>query len=425
MRIGIQAWGSEGDVRPFLALGHALARNGHEVTLALTDFEDRSYARYESSLGIRIREVATPVISDPAELDEIGRDLLDAGHPLKQSRIILERMFEPVVAPMFEAARVLCSENDLVVGHFFHHPVHTAAEAAGVPEVTVTLAHNMIPSGTLPPEGIPDLGPRSNRFFWKVATFFTDRLLLPGINDLRGATGLPAHVHAADSWHSPFLDLVAVSPTLCPRPADWRPRHRVTGFLSLPATGQVDPVPEALDDFLRAGPPPVFVTFGSLTPTDELGRRESSAILEDALARSGRRGVIQGMGEPGSRGGDDVLHVGRVPHSQVLPRCAAVVHHGGAGTTQTVLSAGVPSVVVPHVADQFFWGAELHRHGVAPPPVNRKALTGRRLAQRIGAILRDDGPTGRAQNISASLAREDGCGTAVALIEDAARARGL
>lgn len=425
MRIGIQAWGSEGDVRPFLALGHALARNGHEVTLVLTDFEDRSYARYESSLGIRIREVATPVLSDPAELDEIGGALLAAGHPLRQSRIILERMFEPVVVPMFEAARVLCGESDLVVGHFFHHPVHTAAEAAGVPEVTVTLAHNMIPSGALPPEGIPDLGPRSNRLFWKVAAFFTDRLLLPGINGLRAGAGLPAHSHVADSWHSPLLDIVAVSATLCPRPHDWPSRHRVSGFLSLPPSGQVDPVPRELEDFLASGSPPVFVTFGSLAPKDAAGRRETSAILEDALARAGRRGVIQGLDGEGSTRRDEILHVGRVPHALVLPRCAAVVHHGGAGTTQTVLSAGVPSVVIPHVADQFFWGSELHRHGVAPAPLNRKALTGPRLAHRLRSVLGSPAPAAKARAISAALAAEDGCTAAVALIEDVARPRRL
>lgn len=89
MRIGIQAWGSEGDVRPFLALGGALAESGHDVTAVLTDFEDRDYGRYAATLGVAIRQVATPVIADAAELDEIRRSLLAAGHPVEQSRIIV------------------------------------------------------------------------------------------------------------------------------------------------------------------------------------------------------------------------------------------------------------------------------------------------------------------------------------------------
>lgn len=422
MRIGIQAWGSEGDVRPFLALGSALAESGHDVTVVLTDFEDRDYDRYEATLGLTIRQVATPVIGDPAELDEIRQSLLDAGHPVKQSEIIVRRMFDPVVPAMFEAAQVLAGESDLMIGHFFHHPANTAAEAAGIPGVTVTLAHNIIASGAYPPEGIPDLGGALNRFFWKVAMGAVDHLYLKKANAFRSAAGLPTRKHMSDIWHSSLLDLVAVSPSLCPTPSDWPERHRVCGFLNLPATGQVDTVDAELEAFLGGGEPPVFITFGSLTPRHAADRAHTRRILEDAVARARCRAVIQGFVDPGDEAAPTdarILHLRRAPHAAVFPRCAAVLHHGGAGTTQTALAAGAPSVVVPHVADQFFWGAELHRLGVAARPLPRTKMTSRALADRITSVLGDPRIRPRVRALGEALSREDGAHTAARLVEAA------
>lgn len=419
MRIGIQAWGSEGDIRPFVALGHSLSRAGHDVTLVVTDFEDRDWTRVEEPLGIRIRTVATPVIADPEELGEIGRRLVEAGHPAKQSRIIVRHMFDPVVEPMYEAAQALASESDLMVGHFFLYPTRTAAELAGIPEVSVTLAHNLIPSGDLPPEGIPDVGALWNRFFWRVAAFVVDRSFLSAANRFREAAGAPTYDHMFDAWHSELLDLVAVSPTLCPTPEDWPERHRVSGFLRLPETGDPDPVPPALEAFLSAGDPPVYVTFGSLTPTDPAGRAELREIVERALERTGVRAVVQGLSD-GPAVSNRCVHVGRTSHARVFPRCAAVVHHGGAGTTQSALLAGVPSVVIPHVADQFFWSSELRRHGVAARPLPRDELTASSLAGRLDAVVGNLPMQSAARALAEAISLEDGGATAVTLIEDAA-----
>lgn len=421
MRIGIQAWGSEGDVRPFLALGHALSRAGHRVALVLTDFEDRSYARYEEPLGVCIRTVATPVIEDPAELAEIRRSVIEAGHPVKQARVIVKRLLDPVVPEMYRASHELVADSDLVVGHFFHYPLRAAAELAGVPEVSVTLAPVLIPTATMPPEGVPDMGPRWNRFFWRVAEFTLDRLFLGPVNRFRAEAGLAPHRHMTDAWHSDLLDLVAVSPTLLPTPEDWPERHRVSGFLRLPEGGDPDPIPAALERFLADGDPPAFVSFGSLAPTDPAGRADGLAILERAIARAGCRAVIQGFSGDGATpdSGDAVLHVGRVPHARVFPRCAAVVHHAGAGTTQTTLMAGVPSVTVPHVSDQFFWAAELHRKGVGARPLPGAHLTASALAGRLREVVGNPAMQDAAGILAEALAAEDGATTAVSLIEEA------
>ncbi|MGD8322295.1 MAG: glycosyltransferase, partial [Gemmatimonadota bacterium] len=286
MRIGIQAWGSEGDIRPFLALGHGLVRAGHRVTVVVTDLGARDYAAYQERLGLRIRTVATPVVPDPAELDDIGRAILRAGHPARQSRIIIERLFDPAVPEMYRAATALCAETDLVVGHFFQTPLRAAAEAAGIPEVSVTLTPSMIPTGAMPPEGVPDLGRRWNRTWWGVAAWVLDRMFLSRINRFRAEAGLPPHTHVLDAWSSRLLDLVAVSPTLCPVPEDWPEQHRVCGFLTLPPDGQLDASPPALEAFLDEGDPPAFITFGSLTPSEEAERFDALRIFTEAVSRA-------------------------------------------------------------------------------------------------------------------------------------------
>lgn len=425
MRIGIQAWGSEGDIRPFLALGAGLARAGHRVTLALSDLRGARYERWAPALGVEVRTVAEPPPERSAELGDLSARLLESS-AFEQGKLVTERLFRPAVPEMLAAARELVAESDLVVGHYFHHPLRTAAEAAGVPEVSVTLAGDVLPSAAYPPTGLPDLGGWANRAGWALAGFMMRRAFLGPVNQLREEMGLSPARSMADVWHSRLLDLVAVSPTLVPPEDDWPSRHRVCGFLRLPAPERVDPTPPHVEAFLDAGDPPVYVGFGSLSPTDAEVRAALVREVETALARAGRRGVLQGLAEPGGRGGSPhILHVGRLPHDRIFPRCAAVVHHGGAGTTQTAVVAGVPMVVVPHVADQFWWAGLLERRGVASRPLPRTRLDAARLAERVEAAL-DPAMAARASELGSRVrAEEDGVAVAVRWIEEVARAEGL
>ena len=218
------------------------------------------------------------------------------------------------------------------------------------------------------------------------------------------------------------MNLVAVSPTLCVPPPDWAPHHRVTGFLALPDTTQ-EAVPDEVEAFLRDGPPPVFMGFGSLMPRDRALLEETVATFRQAAARAGCRAIVHvPPGSPVTEGRDGhTLVIGRVSHAALFPRCVAIVHHGGAGTTQTVLRVGVPSIVVPHVADQFFWAEELARIGVAPKPLPRRRLNARALASRLRVVLGNERMSARAREFAARIAPEDGVNSAADLIEGVAR----
>src|SRR6185436_18424883 len=112
MRVGIQTWGSEGDIRPFVALGAALRRRGHDVELVYTEIGDRRYESIASSLGFTARAVASPIV-DGERAIEIGLKVLSARNELQQGLIIARSLLEPVIEPMHEAAIDLCRRSDL------------------------------------------------------------------------------------------------------------------------------------------------------------------------------------------------------------------------------------------------------------------------------------------------------------------------
>jgi sterol 3beta-glucosyltransferase len=421
MKIGLQAWGSEGDIRPLIALSHGLARRGHDVELIYTDFEDRQFDALANALGFRARAVATPV-ADPDEMTRIGLRILDARDPLTQSQIIVRHLFDPVSEQMFAAATDLCRRSDLVVGHFFLYQLQAAAELTGLAHASVMFAHNLVPSRSMTPTGLPRLGAWANTLEWKLARYAVNRAMLANINRFRARLALaPLADVMTQAWVSPRLNLIAVSPTVCQPPIDWPPSHRVSGFLALTAAAQ-ETIPDEVHAFLNEGPPPVFMGFGSLMPRDRTKLDETVSVLRSAASRAKARAIIHVP--PGSHSqlvaGRDghVLMIGRVSHAALFPHCAAVVHHGGAGTTHTALTAGVPSIVVPHVADQFFWADELQRIGVALTPVRRRSLSVDRLADRIRATTSNAGLRQRARDLASQIQAEDGVERAADLVEN-------
>lgn len=418
-RIGIQSWGSEGDLRPFVALAAGLRRVGHEVTLVVTDISDRDYEKYEDALDITVRTVATPVLSD-ADAERLGRELVQKPNPFEQGKLINRAMFRPVVPQMFEAAKQLCAESDLVIGHFYLHPLDAAAELSDTPRLSVTLQADVLPSAAYAPTGVKTLGGFWNRFWWKFVEKLMANVLLPEANELRDAVGLPKRKTMAEVWHSDLLDVVAVSPTLCPPRDDWHPRHKMSGFIQLEGGGGAATVPDSVESFLNDGSPPVFMGFGSLTPRDTAGKLEAKELLETAARRSGKRAIIQGLtDEEETALAGRILHVGRVPHDLVYPRCAAVVHHGGSGTTQTAMTAGVPSVIVPHVFDQFTWGNVVHALGAGTKPLPRKKLKPGPLAELVNEAANSKEMHERAAELGRALAEEDGQAEAVRFVDEA------
>lgn len=414
----MQTWGSEGDIRPFVALGHALARRGHQVELLYTEIGNRRYDDVAKSLGFTARAVASPVVADEQELFEIGLEAINTRNQLQQGLLISHRLLEPVIPQIYQAGLELARRSDIFVHHFIVHASRAAADNARVPFVTVTFAHMLLESRHIHPTGFPRLGDWMNAFGWKIARLALNKTLLTDVNRFRARVDLPRLDDLLnDAWASHLLHLVASSPALIDRPPDWPQWNQLSGFLSLPAH-EHEVMSDDVAEFLSRDPAPIFMGFGSLMPTSGQHLVDTIELMRDAAARAGQRAIIQSEIEWPST--NDVLFVKRTPHALVFPRCAAVVHHAGAGTTHTTLKTGSRSITVPHVSDQFAWSDDLHRLGVGTKPLKRTKLTAGALASRIREAVGNAQMKQDAVAIQQRMAADDGPGTAARLIEQAA-----
>ena len=420
MRVGIQTWGSEGDVRPFIALGAGLRAAGHEVRLGVSS-EDRDYEALSRKLGFEVFPVGQNQFPTVEEMDWLLQEVVRHKVPINQFKRLMELAFDPVIPEMTEAARDLCGWADAVVGHFIHYPLAIMAESAGVPHATVTLAHVTMPTRYRNPHGFPKLGTWGNRFGWWVMRKMVNRMMLGDVNRLCVAEGLtPRKDLVKELWISSKLNLIGVSPSICPQQPDWGPETAVCGFFSLPDDSIQWEMPDDLAAFLERGEPPVYFTLGSLTPRQPSEQRALVEIFVEAVKLAGCRAIIQ-AGDPAEFPQSESIHyLTAAPHARVFPRCSAVVNHGSSGTSQTALEAGVPLVAVPHISEQEFWGEELKRLGVSPGWVHRRRLTAARLAKLLRSV-KEDSFRENARRLGQEISREDGVAAAVKLIEQKLR----
>ena len=197
------------------------------------------------------------------------------------------------------------------------------------------------------------------------------------------------------------------SPALIPKPKDWGPHIEIAGFYFLSAGLSYAP-PMDLTTFLDAGPPPIYIGFGSIVVEDP---NAMTRLIFDAVKKTGQRALVSkgwggfGADELGVPPG--VFMLGNVPHDWLFTRVSCVVHHGGAGTTAAGIACGKPTVVVPFFGDQPFWGAMVAKAGAGPHPIPYKQLTADNLAKAIMEALN---PTAlqRARDLGAKISSEKG-----------------
>jgi sterol 3beta-glucosyltransferase len=419
MKIGMQTWGSHGDIRPFLALAEGLQAAGHEVTLVITCVDSPAYNDLTSANGVAIRVIASPVIT-PEQGEKIGQTVYQTVNPMTQMATILRLCLDPVEDAMFAAAQALCAQSDIVIGHYFLHPLQIAAEKAGKSHVSVLLTHAGVPSAFEHPMGASILGKWGNRLLWRLTQFMLNKTLKHYPNRLRQQLGMrPTRDIVTEVWLSPELTLVAVSPQICTRQPDWPASAHVCGFLNMPNIAMDGAIPPAMAAFLDHGAAPLYMTLGSWMPKDMAGQTRTLLLLTQAAQMAGCRAIIQSPSwqDCGVRPSDQIFYVDNVPHHQVFPRCRAVVHHGGAGTTQSATLAGKPSVVIAHISEQEHWGRELRRLGIAASLLKRRNVSAWSLARGIGEVLAAPAMQSRAAGLAQAMRQEDGVATAVRLIQ--------
>ncbi|MFI6152724.1 glycosyltransferase [Kitasatospora sp. NPDC051170] len=411
MRILIATAGSRGDVAPFTGLGVRLRTAGHQVAVAT----HATFAESVRSAGLEFR----PLPVDPrAELaSDEGRRLLKAGTGpgVIVQLLRMGRRFMPALGEGIVEATALGA--DLLLTSSATDPLgQVAAEASGIPSLGLHL-QPLSPTREFAPAvtGARSLGALGNLLAGYAVQAGTDQLFAPAVRELRRRLGLPGVGVAGARRGHPVLH--GFSPTVVPRPADWHPRLDVAGYWWPPEPDDWQP-PARLLDFLAAGPPPVFVGFGSLVVPDP--ERLTGTVLAAARAARVRLLLQSGWSGLAAEDSESVLTIGDAPHSWLFPRTAAVVHHAGAGTTAAALRAGTPTVPVPAQLDAPFWSARLTRLGVSPGPVPLRTLTASHLAASLRRTLDDPRYTARARAVATALAAEDGTAKVLAAVERAA-----
>ncbi|CAM3854988.1 glycosyltransferase [Tsukamurella strandjordii] len=409
-RIAISAFGTRGDVVPLTGLGRRLQSSGIDVVIAAQE----PYRPEVDSAGITFaplpRDTRAETIASPA-----AQALVD-GTSMRPSKESLEEMREGLrgvgkaMAEASDGADLLLLEGP--VGALLGR--HVAA-ALGLPSAGV-MFQPASPTGAFSP---PALGTRSfgrlgNRAVWWLGGF-AERVYAPVVAELRRDLGLPAKPSAAEKRaRRGWPVLYPFSEAVLPRPRDWPDHLHVTGYLTPESVGGL---PSHVEAFLEAGPPPVAITLGS---TATAQGEHLSAIIAEATASAGVRAVVQSGWAGLAPEGEHLLVVDDLPHAQLFPRCAAVVHHCGAGTTAAALRAGVPSIPVPGIMDQPFWAQRLHTIGAGTAPRPRHSLTAEGLAEALQAA---PAHRNRTAELGAVVRAEDGAERAARALTDLLDAR--
>ncbi|MBY0526425.1 MAG: glycosyltransferase [Gemmataceae bacterium] len=359
MKILLAAIGTSGDVDPFVGLGRAMKRRGHRVTLLANRYFERLVERAELEFAPwgDAEEYKTK-LNDP--------DFWDAKRSIP---FAFREMFLPAVRPLYQeiVARYEPGET-IIAGPPMAIGARLAHDKLGVPLATVLLQPTFIRSVYLVPEGYRYLLPRwSPIFYRRLWIRFVDRWLDgqfgPQVNAVRAELGLPPVSSGFYEWfRSPQLQIGMFPDWFGTPQPDWPPSLRVTGF-PLYDEGGVEAISPEAKEFLDAGSPPVVFTFGT-------GMRQAKEIFAESVAACrtlGRRGILltRFKEQLPANLPDGIRHFDYLPFGELLPRVAALVHHGGIGTLAQALAAGIPQLVVPFAYDQPDNAARLERLGVA------------------------------------------------------------
>ncbi|NJK79885.1 MAG: glycosyltransferase family 1 protein [Chloroflexaceae bacterium] len=332
----------------------------------------------------------------------------------------LIRKIKPMLRRMLDDTWAATRGGDSIV----YHPKALAGshlgEKLGIPSILSVPLPLYSPTTAF---SIPVMRPLPIGGVFNRASYLITRLISAPyndvINDWRSSLSLKPRPWWADELRhsdgSRVPVLYSISPHVVPPPADWPTDTYTTGYWTLPEPAGWQPPPE-LVNFLQAGDRPVYVGFGSMVGTDSSGK---ARIVIEALQAAGVRGLLAtGWGGLTPSDVPDSMYViEQAPHTWLFEHVAAVVHHGGAGTTAAGLRAGRPTIICPFFGDQHFWGERVRRLGVGTQAIPQKELTVDKLAAALRTVTSDSAIQARAAALGAKLRAEDGVSNAVHLIE--------
>jgi vancomycin aglycone glucosyltransferase len=377
-KVLISTIGSRGEVQPVLALAIEIKALGHHPILCVPpDFKE-----WVESFGIEC-------VTLGPDVRKFVRTTADTKRA-KPTRAQIRQMVRGSVDEQFRVMTEAARGCDLVVvaGDLIHAG-RSIADSLNVPYIHAIYCPVTLKSADHPPPTLGMVGHSQrlpgwiNRILWKAGERHWNGLYREALNEHRATLGLtpvrnvPAHIATQNPW-------LAVDSAIAPFNASKKMRVTSTGAWFLKDDR---PLPDALERFLAAGPAPIYFGFGSMG-----AKASASRTLIEAARALGRRAVIsQGWGNlEAIDSKSDCIAIGDVSHENLFPRVAAIVHHGGAGTTTAAARAGKPQVIVPHLYDQYYWAHRVQRLGVGVSPGKVSQLTGDKLIAALRQCLRPE-----------------------------------
>jgi len=405
VRITLLAFGTRGDIQTLLAFGVGLQRAGHAVQMAT----QANFCELVESYGLHCVPVAADVRLPGQKEVKTGR--LPVYDQYRLAHHYLTQILDTVWDAARDAEALVFSDWGRIMG------VHLVEKLA-IPAV-MGICHPLQMRYLYRETNV--YGPALGWLYSRLRKMALWHLGLGrGINAWRRKTlGLPK----ISFWKSetelkrrqiPLF--FAHSPLVFPKPDTWPTWFSVTGYWFLAALQNWRP-PMALVDFLADGQPPICIGFSSMA--DRKVRALADVVLA-ALAQTQQRAILlSGWSELGKTKvlPSYVYVMDKVPHDWLFPKTAAVVHHGGAGTTAIAMHSGIPQVIIPFTLDQPFWGARVAALGIGPAPLDPRRLTADALAQAMRQATQDSTMQARAAELGHQIRAEDGVGHAVALFE--------
>ncbi len=415
MKILILTVGTRGDVQPYLALGKGLKADGHAVTICTCV----SFESFVEEHGLNYAHMNDDLIefihSDDGKMamersGNLWEMLLTARRLLPKMGGLQRRQIDDMWSSVQRVA------PDLILFHPKALAASDFAERLGVPCILAFYLPMLVSTGEFPAMGFANLGIGKwwNRLTYSFLSKATTWATAKCVNRWRLANGLPKRRgRFLEVDGNPIPALHAYSPAVIPQPADWPKIAKVTGYWFLDHVDEWEPSSE-LQEFLSAGEPPIYIGFGSIFGRDP--DRLTGMVL-DAIERTKLRAILcSGWGglKTSSRSlPSNVLGIDKAPHDWLFPKTAAVVHHGGCGTTSAGLRAGRPTLICPFFGDQPFWGAKLKELGVGPAPIPQRKITVENLADALVQVATNKNYREAANTLGEQIRSENGVEQAV------------
>ncbi len=411
MRVLLQSIGSRGDIEPFLAMGLLLKTAGAEVALQFPDqFRDQV-----EKLGLAFYGL------DPAFLmliqSQVGKSVMGgSGGILERSRNMIKLSRKSMKIQRNLLDQQLQALKDFAPHKVIYHPKCVLPLIWEMDNPGSTLMASPVPCilypdkrwSTLTIRGNKDYGPILNQLSYRIVNLvrllvfnrFTARFRKQFPEQKIGFRSLRRVMHKTPVIYT-------LSPTLYPPSEHWPDHVKVTGYFERPRDPGWQPDPE-LVKFLETHPDAILVTFGSMTNAEP--EVKTQALLDclnrlaiPAIINTSWGGLIR-MGDPGS----NLHYIDYAPYSWIFPRIKAVVHHGGAGTTHAACKYGKPSLIIPHIADQFFWNRRLNEMGLGPLGLFIKRLNAANLHPLLQDLYTNPRYYQRAKEVGDDLRQENG-----------------